>query len=120
MKNQRKKILIDNKYIVFMDYEKVAHEYLSPNKLLSLKFKMSLIFCDFLKYKIWKYEQHKYLDSTCMALGERVCLNLAFLIAIQQFETDIHIDININPLGFIDSKLRLGVSESQAYKNLML
>ena len=94
-----------------MDYEKVAQEYLPPDKFMSLKYKMTLVFRDFLKYKIWKYEQHKDLDSSCMAAGERVCLNLVFLVAIQRFETDIHIDININPLDFIDSELKQGVSE---------
>jgi hypothetical protein len=102
-----------------MDYQKLADEYLPVDKIAPLRYKMSLIFHDFLKYKVWKYELHKHLDNSCMALGERVCLNLAFLVAIQQLEADIHIDININPLDFIDSELRRSVSESQVYKSLM-
>jgi len=102
-----------------MDYQRLADEYFSPDQLMSLKYKMTLIFRDFLKYKMWKYDQHEDLNNNCMAAGERVCLNLAFLVAIQQLEADIHIDININPLNFIDSELRRGVSESQVYKSLM-
>tara|TARA_B100000809_G_scaffold266679_1_gene330672 strand:- start:553 stop:972 length:420 start_codon:yes stop_codon:yes gene_type:complete len=120
MKNQRKEILVNHKSIIFMDYQKVAHEYFSPDQIMSLKYKMTLVFRDFLKYKIWKYEKHKDLDYSCMALGERVCLNLAFLVAIKQFEIDIQIDININPLDFIDSELRKGVSESLDYRRLVL
>ena len=70
------------------------------------------------KYKTWKYELHQNLDNTCMALGERVCLNIAFLAAIRERETEIHIDININPLDFIDTELRRGVSESLVYIQL--
>tara|TARA_R110000737_G_scaffold320244_1_gene331673 strand:+ start:123 stop:461 length:339 start_codon:yes stop_codon:yes gene_type:complete len=102
-----------------MDYQRLADEYFSPDQLMSLKYKMTLVFRDFLKYKIWKYEKHKDLDYSCMALSERVCLNLAFLVAIKQFEIDIQIDVNINPLDFIDSELRKGVSESQDYTKLM-
>lgn len=119
MKNQRKEILIDNKSIVFMDYQKVADEYFSPDQIMSLKYKMTLVFRDFLKYKMWKYELHKDLDNSCMAAGERVCLNLAFLVAIKQLDAEIHIDININPLDFIDTELRRGVSESLFYKELV-
>lgn len=119
MINRRKIIIINFKSITSMDYEKLAHEYLQADQIAPLKYKMSLIFRDFLKYKMWKYELHKDLDNSCIALGERFCLNLAFLVAIQRFETDIHIDININPLDFIDPELKKGVSESQAYKELM-
>ena len=119
MKNQRKEILINHKSIIFMDYQNVAHEYFSPDQIMSLKYKMTLLFRDFLKYKMWKYEQHQDLDNSCIELGERVCLNLAFLVAIQQLEADIHIDININPLDFIDPELRRGVSESLAFEKLM-
>lgn len=118
MKNQRKEILIDNKLIVFMNYQKLSDEYLPVDKIAPLKHKMSLIFQDFLKFKMWKYEQHKDLDNSCMAAGERVCLNLAFLVAMKQVEAEIHIDININPLDFIDPELRKGVSESKAYSQL--
>ena len=119
MKNQRKEILIDNKSIVFMDYQKLADEYFSPDQIMTLKYKMTLVFRDFLKYKDWKYELHKDLNTGCMALGERVCLNLAFLVVAQQFKTDIHIDVNINPLDFLDLELSKGVSESSSYKNIM-
>ena len=102
-----------------MDYQKLAHDYFLADQITALKYKMAFVFRDFLKYKMWKYELHQDLDNSCIALGERVCLNLAFLVAVQQFKTDIHIDININPLDFIDSELRKGVSESQDYKDLM-
>lgn len=82
MENQRKEILIDNKLIVFMNYAKLADEYLSSEQITALKYKMALIFRNFLKYKMWKYELHQNLDNSCMALGERVCLNLAFLVDI--------------------------------------
>lgn len=119
MKNQSKEIFIDNKSIVFMDYQKLADEYLPVGKIASLKYKMTLIFRDFLKYKIWKYELHKNLDNSSMALGERVCLNLAFLITIQQFVVvEFFIPIG-DTLGFLDAELRQGVSESLFYRELV-
>tara|TARA_R110001583_G_scaffold195385_2_gene372476 strand:- start:452 stop:886 length:435 start_codon:yes stop_codon:yes gene_type:complete len=120
MKNQRKEILIDNKLIVFMNYQKLADEYLPVDKIAPLKYKMTLIFHDFLKFKVWKYELHKDLDSSCMALGERVCLNLAFLVAIQKFGTAKLSLPEGNILDYLDAELRRGVSESLFYKELIL
>ena len=67
---------------------------------------------------MWKFEQHQDLGNSCIALGERVCLNLAFLVAIQQLEAEIHIKLTTNPLDFIDPELRRGVSESKVYTQL--
>tara|TARA_R110000744_G_scaffold26224_1_gene64698 strand:- start:456 stop:827 length:372 start_codon:yes stop_codon:yes gene_type:complete len=119
MKNQKKEILVDNKSIIFMDYQKLADEYLPTEQITALKYKMALVLRDFLKYKMWKYEQHQDLDNSCIAHGERVCLNLTFLVAMKQVEADIHIKLTTNPLDFIDPELRRGVSESLAYKDLM-
>jgi len=110
---------INVKSFIFMDYQKLAHKYLSSDKITPLKYKMTLIFRDFLKYKMWKYELHQNLDNSCMALGERVCLNLAFLVAIQKFKT---VKLSLpgeNVLGFLDAELRRGVSESLFYKELV-
>lgn len=102
-----------------MDYQKVADEYFSPDQIMSLKYKMTLVFRDFLKYKMWKYELHKDLDNSCMAAGERVCLNLAFLVAIRPLDV---VEFSIPAggfLGFLDVELRQGVSESQFYRELV-
>ena len=48
---------------MYMDYQKLADEYLSLHEITPLKHKMALIFRSFLKYKLWKYEQHKNLDN---------------------------------------------------------
>ncbi len=112
-------MLINVKSFIFMDYQKVAHDYFSSDKIKSLKYKMTLVFRDFLKFKVWKYEQHKDLDSSWMALGERVCLNLAFLVAIQKFDT---VKISLpeeNVLDYLDAELRQGVSESLFYRELV-
>jgi hypothetical protein len=102
-----------------MDYQRLAHEYLTINQLTQLKYKMSLIFLDFLKFKMWKYELHMDLDNSCMALGERVCLNLAFLIAIQEIET-VKLSLSSeNVLDYLDAELRRGVSESLFYRELI-
>jgi len=116
MKNQRKEIITDNKSFIFMDYQKLAHEYLPLDKITPLKYKMTLIFHDFLKFKVWKYELQKDLDSSCMAIGKRVCLNLAFLVAIQKFGTAKLSLPEGNILDYLDAELRRGVSESLFYK----
>jgi len=102
-----------------MDYQKLAQEYLSSDQITALQYKMALIFRDFLKYKDWKYELHKDLNTNCMALGERVCLNLAFLLAIQPFEVFEFSIPAEDPLGFLDAELRQGVSESLFYRELV-
>ena len=102
-----------------MNYKKLADEYLSSEKITALQYKMALIFRNFLKYKMWKYELHQNLDNSCMAFGERVCLNLAFLVAIQPFEM-VEFSITAgDPLGFLDAELRQGVSESLFYRELV-
>ncbi|WP_157443063.1 hypothetical protein [Colwellia piezophila] len=119
MKVNRRNRLIDYKSIVFMDYQKIAHEYFTANEIAELKYKMTLIFRDFLKYKMWKYELHQNLDNSCMALGERVCLNLSFVIAIQKIET---VKLSLpeeNILDYLDAELRQGVSESLFYRELI-
>lgn len=119
MNVQGKEIVINMKTIIFMDYHKLALEYLIPEQITPLKYKMSMIFKDFLKYKLWKYELHKDLDNRCMAQGERVCLNLSFLVAVKQF-TPVNLVMCIdNPLDYLDPELRKGVLESQAYSLLM-
>jgi len=118
MKKTNEEILIDHKSILFMDYQKIAHQYLAVNHLTALKYNMSLIFLDLLKYKMWKYDLHKDLDNSFIALGERVCLNLSFLIAIQKIET---VKLSLpedNILDYLDAELRQGVSESLFYKEL--
>jgi hypothetical protein len=102
-----------------MNYQKLADEYLSSEQITALQYKIALIFRNFLKYKMWKYELHQNLDNSCMALGERVCLNLAFLVAIQPFEM-VEFSITAgDPLGFLDVELRQGVSESLFYRELV-
>ena len=79
---------------------------------------MTLVFRDFLKSKIWKYEQHKNLDNSSITFGERICFNLAFIIAIQKIET-IKLSLPLhNILDYLDAELRQGVSESLFYKEL--
>lgn len=119
MRNTRK-VVIDNKSIIFMDYKKLALEYLSRNQRAELEHTIDLIFRDFLRYKLFKYELHKDLDNSNMALGERVCVNLAFLIAIRRFVVIEFLIPAKNCLSFLDVELRKGVSESLFYKELVM
>lgn len=112
-------MLINVKSFISMDYQKIAHLYLTANQLMPLKNDMSLIFLDFLKYKMWKYDLHKGLDNSCITLGEKACLNIAFLVAIQKFIT---VKLSLpeeNILDYLDAELRLGVSESLFYRELV-
>lgn len=64
------------------------------------------LFAAFLKYKPHKQKLHADLDWQNMALGERVCLNLAYLLS------DSTNDIDVLPaLSLLDSELRKGVIE---------
>jgi hypothetical protein len=94
-----------------MDYELVARHLFAPAQINNLKYKMLLVFKSLLKYKLWKYELHKDLDGSCMALGEKVCLNLSFIIAARRmlnitepFDYDV-------AMGILDSELQLGLNE---------
>ena len=112
-------MLINVKSFISMDYQKIAHLYLTANQLMSLKYDMSLIFLDLLKYKMWKYDLHRDLDNSCIALGEKVCLNIAFIVAIQKFKT---VKLSLpeeNVLDYLDSELRRGVFESLFYRELV-
>jgi len=112
-------MLINVKSFISMDYQKIAHLYLTANQLMSLKYDMSLIFLDLLKYKMWKYDLHRDLDNSCIALGEKVCLNIAFIVAIQKFKT---VKLSLpeeNVLDYLDSELRRGVFESLFYRELL-
>ena len=103
-----------------MDYNKLAQQYLRPEQIIPLKYKVLLIFREFLKYKIWKYEMHKDLNNSCMAMGERVCLNIAFLTAIQKLEIVNLSPPSLNLLDLLDRELKRGVSESGAYRTFLL
>lgn len=94
-----------------MDYELVAAQLLAPAQINNLKYKMLIIFKALLKYKLWKYELHKDLDTGCIAMGEKVCVNLSFIIAVKQM-------LNIfEPLDYsiasalLDKELKQGLGE---------
>ena len=96
---------------IFMDYEELAGRLLTPDQNSLIKSEMFRIFKKFLKYKEWKYQLHKDMDGTLMALGERACLNLSFLLAIRQvLDIDIPLDL-AGYSGHMDGELRKGVNE---------
>ena len=105
------KNMLSNKQLTTIDYERVACQLFAPAQINHLKYKMLLVFRSLLKYKLWKYELHKDLDNSHMALGEKVCLNLSFFIAARQL-------LNITePIDycvasdFLDKELTLGLNE---------
>lgn len=102
---------ISIKQLTTMDYELVATKLFAPAQINNLKYKMLLVFKSLLKYKLWKYELHKDLDGSCMALGEKVCLNLSFIIAARQMLTITKLlDYDV-AMGILDSELQLGLNE---------
>lgn len=101
-----------------MNYEPVACQLFAPAQINHLKYKMLLVFRSLLKYKLWKYELHKNLDSSCIAVGEKVCLNLAFIIAARRM---LNITESIDycvAMSLLDNKLRYGFSEYCNYNTL--
>jgi hypothetical protein len=93
-----------------MDYELVARQLFAPAQINNLKYKMLFVFKSLLKYKLWKYELHKDLDGSCMALGEKVCLNLSFIITARQL---LNITESIDycvAISLLDTELQIGFS----------
>lgn len=106
-------LLATNSYkqLTTMDYERVASQLFAPAQINNLKYKMLLVFKSLLKYKLWKYELHKDLDSSCMALGEKVCLNLSFIIAARQILNITEpVDYSV-AMSLLDTELRQGLNE---------
>ncbi|GAW96685.1 MULTISPECIES: hypothetical protein [Colwellia] len=94
-----------------MDYESVAIKLFAPAQINNIKYKMLHIFKALLKHKLWKYELHKDLDGSCLAMGEKVCLNLSFIIAARQMlNIDDPIDYSIAG-GFLDKELKQGLTD---------
>lgn len=94
-----------------MNYELVAHQVLAPAQINNLKYKMLFVFKALLKHKSWKYELHKNLDGSCMAMGEKVCLNLSFIITTRKMLNITEpLDYSIAS-GLLDSELRQGLSD---------
>lgn len=94
-----------------MDYELVAHQLLAPAQINNLKYKMLHVFKSLLKYKLWKYELHKDLNGSSLAMGEKVCLNLSFIIAARKMLNITEpLDYSIAS-GFLDNKLKQGLSK---------
>ena len=94
-----------------MDYELIAAQLLAPAQINNLKYKMLLVFKSLLKYKLWKYELHKDLDGSCMALGEKVCLNLSFIIAVRKIlNITESLDYSV-AMVLLDSEIRQGLNE---------
>lgn len=94
-----------------MDYEFIAAQLLAPAQINNLKYKMLLVFKSLLKHKLWKYELHKDLNGSCLAMGEKVCLNLSFVIVVRQMLNITEpLDYSVAS-GLLDKELRLGLSE---------
>lgn len=94
-----------------MDYELIAHQLLAPAQINNLKYKMLLVFKALLKHKLWKYELHKDLNGSCLAMGEKVCLNLSFVIAVRQMlNVTEPLDYSV-ACGLLDDELRQGLVE---------
>jgi hypothetical protein len=102
---------LTSKSLITMNYESVACQLLAPAQINNLKYKMLIIFKSLLKYKLWKYELHKDLDGSCIALGEKVCLNLSFIIAARQILNITEpLDCSI-ATGLLDTELRQGLND---------
>lgn len=94
-----------------MDYEFVAAQLLAPAQINNNTYKMLIIFKSLLKYKLWKYELHKNLDTSCIAMDEKVCINLTFIIAIRQiFNMTEPVNYGVD-IGLLDKELRQELSE---------
>jgi len=103
--------MLSNKQLTTIDYELLAHQLFAPAQINNLKYKMLLVFKSLLKYKLWKYELHKDLDGSCIALGEKVCLNLSFIIAARQIlNITESLDCSI-AMGLLDTELRQGLND---------
>ncbi len=102
---------LTGKQLIAMDYELIAHQLLPSAQINNLKCKMLIIFKSLLKYKAWKYKLHKDLDGSCLAIGEKVCLNLSFIFAIRQIlNIDVPVDCGVAS-GLLDKELRQGLVE---------
>lgn len=102
---------LTSKSLIYMDYELVAYHLLAPAQINNLKYKMLLIFKSLLKYKTWKYELHKDLDGNCLAMGEKVCLKLSFIIAVRKMlNVNESVDYSI-AMGLLDGGLKQGLSD---------
>ena len=107
----QKLTILTSKSLVAMDYELIAAQLLAPAQINNLKYKMLLVFKSLLKYKLWKYELHKDLDGSCMALGEKVCLNLSFIIAVRKIlNITESLDYSV-AMVLLDSEIRQGLNE---------
>lgn len=94
-----------------MDYELVAAQLLAPAQINNLKYKILHIFKALLKHKTWKYELHKGLDTGCIAMGEKVCINLAFIIVVRQMlNVTEPLDYRVAS-GLLDCELKQGLSD---------
>jgi len=99
------------KQLITMDYEVVALTLFAPEQLNYIKYKMLLVFRALLKHKMWKYELHKDLNGDCLAMGEKVCLNLSFIIvARKMLNISEPLDYSIAG-GLLDKELRQGLSD---------
>jgi len=102
---------LTSKQLIAMDYELVAAQLLAPEQINNLKYKMLIIFKALLKYKLWKYELHNDLDTGCIAMGEKVCLNLSFIIAVRKMlNVTEPLDYSVAS-GLLDKELKQGLSE---------
>jgi hypothetical protein len=102
---------LTSKSLITMNYESVACQLLAPAQINNLKYKMLIIFKSLLKYKLWKYELHKDLDGNCLAMGEKVCLNLSFIIAVRQMlNLTEPVDYSV-AMGLLDNELKQGLNK---------
>jgi hypothetical protein len=94
-----------------MDYESVAVQLFTPAQINNIKYKMLHIFKALLKHKLWKYELHKDLDGSCLAMGEKVCLNLAFTITVRRMlKITEPLDYSVAS-GLLDKELKQGLAD---------
>lgn len=102
---------LSNYQLITMDYESVAIKLFAPAQINNIKYKMLHIFKALLKHKLWKYELHKDLDGSCLAMGEKVCLNLSFIItARRMLNVTEALDYSVAS-GLLDKELKQGLSE---------
>ena len=94
-----------------VNYAKAIEQHIPKNQLMAFRYKVAMAFRTLLKYKPWKFALYSGLDWSRMALGERTCLNLAYIVVSrQQSNENMEPDIS-HVTQFLDKQLRQGVLE---------
>lgn len=94
-----------------INYAMAIEQQIPKNQLIAFRYKVAITFRSLLKYKPWKFALYSDLDWSKMALGERICLNLAYIVVTSQ-QTNENMEPDISHVTqLLDKQLRQGVLE---------